>query len=212
MDAYKLDETIKEFESEVGKIKSVNEMYTKIDNTYKQILYDVDLYKRNNEEILKIKEKLEGILLNYEDFQGKIINFNQSLKESTEKGVEVLKLENIQLNKNIMENIDKLYSEYNNRILDVRKENRESYQELEKLISSKLERIKSDIEVSIRDGNINIEREIGTQFDLKFIQFNELITNKFEQIDRKISKMFMFSGGIIALLIIDIIFTNLINK
>lgn len=160
MDAYKLDETIKEFESEVGKIKSVNEMYTKIDNTYKQILYDVDLYKRNNEEILKIKEKIEGILLNYEDFQGKIINFNQSLKESTEKGVEVLKLENIQLNKNILENIDKLYSEYNNRILDVRKENRESYQELEKLISSKLERIKSDIEVSIRDGNINIEREI----------------------------------------------------
>ncbi|MDD3322181.1 MAG: hypothetical protein PHS59_12140 [Paludibacter sp.] len=205
MDAYELDETIKEFESEVGKLKSVNDMYAKIENTNKQIIYNADLYKKNNEEIFSIKKQLESTLLNYRDFQGKLMDFNNTLKENLEKEIEALRAENAQLNKNIIENIEKLDASYNKKFFDVRKENRESYQELEKLLSSKLERIKSDIEVSIRDGNVNIERVIGTQFDMKFIQFNELISKKFEQTEKKLSRLFMFSGGILVLVLIDII-------
>jgi len=59
--------------------------------------------------------------------------------------------------------------------------------------------------VIIRDGNINVERAIGTQFDIKFIQFNELITKNFEVIENKINHIYMLSGGIIALIVIDII-------
>lgn len=223
MDAIKLENTIKEFESEVEKMKSVNALYEKIDGTYKQIEYDVDLYKKNNQEILNIKNKITKVLLNYEGFQKSIVDFNQDLKNNITKGIEALKLknsecenniakgietlklENSEYNKNTIKNIVKLDFDYNNRITDLRKENRESYQELEKLLSSKLERIKSDIEVIIRDGNINIERAIGTQFDIKFIQFNELITKNFEIIENKINRIYMLSSGIIALIVIDII-------
>ena len=205
MDAIKLENTIKEFESEVEKMKSVNALYEKIDGTYKQIEYDVDLYKKNNQEILNIKNKITKVLLNYEGFQKSIVDFNQDLKNNITKGIEALKLENTEYNKNTIKNIVKLAFDYNKRIADLRKENRESYQELEKLLSSKLERIKSDIEVIIRDGNINIERAIGTQFDIKFIQFNELITKNFEIIENKINRIYMLSSGIIALIVIDII-------
>lgn len=238
MDAYKLDETIKGFESEVEKLKSVNELYKRIDETYKQIVFDIELFKKNNQEILNLNNRFEGFLGNFDEFQGKIANsnqtvkesiedalltlksenvelnrniiektetLNQTVKESIEDGLASIKSENLELNRNIMEKIDRLNEDYDKRFFELRKENRELYQELEKLLSSKLDRTKSDIEVSIREGNVNIERIIGSQFDLKFIQFHELITNRFEQVDKKIGRQYIFSGCILALVVIDII-------
>lgn len=205
MDAYKLDETLKEIETEAGKLKSANEMYEKLDITYKKIIYNADLYKKNNDEILNIEKQLGSTVSNYKEFQERLLDSNDTIKKNLEKELEELTVKNAQLSKNILENIERLDAEYDKKFFDMRKENRESYQELEKLISSKLERIKSDIEVSIRDGNVNIERVIGNQFDLKFIRFNELIEKKFEKIEKNMNRLFIFSGGILVLVIIDII-------
>ena len=205
MDAYKLDETIKEFESEIEKLKSANEIYTKLDITHKEIIDTADLYKNNNEEVLEVKNKLENILINYEESQRKFMDFNNCIKENMEKEIALFKLENIQFNGDVLEKIESQDAVYDKRFFEIRKENRELYQELEKLLSSKLDRVKSDIEVTMRDGNVNLERQIGNQFDLKFIQFNELIVKKFEQQEKKMSKVLMFSGSIFLLVAINII-------
>lgn len=211
MNPSKLDETIKEFESEVVKLKSANDMYAEIENIYKEIIYNADLYDNNNKEILDIKVQLESSLLNYKEFQDKLIGINNSMKDSNEKELAAIRAQNVELNKSILENIDKLDEAYDKKVLDMRRENREAYEELEKLLSSKLERIKSDIEVSIRDGNVSTERIIGNQFDLKFVQFNELTSRKFEQIEKKFSGLFMFLGGIFVALIISIVI-NFMHK
>jgi hypothetical protein len=205
MEPYKLDETIKEFEIEVEKIKSVNEMYEKLDITHKEIIESADIYRNISEEVLEIQNKLENILMNYEESQRKFMEFNNEIKENLEKEIAALKLENINFNKDIIENIEKLDEAYDKRFFEMRRENRESYQELEKLLASKLERTKSDIEVSIRDGNVNLERVIGNQFDLKFIQFNELVVKKFEQIEKKTSRIFIAIGSIFTLVALNII-------
>lgn len=212
MDPYKLDEVIKEFETEVEKIKSVNEIYAMLDITHKEIIYNADLYKNNIDETLEIKNKLENALINYEGYLKKFMEFNNSIKESLGKEIASIKLENIEFNTNILEKIEKLDSSYDKKFFEIKKENRELYQELEKLLSSKLERIKSDIEVNIRDGNINLEMGIGTQFDLKFIQFNELVVKKYDQvqksneeIEKKMNKILLFAGGIVALVAINIV-------
>ena len=145
MDAHKLDETIKEFESEVEKLKSVNEMYSKIEDVYKQIIYNVELYQNNNEELLSMKNELESIVKNYEKFQEKIEGLNRSIKESLEKDIASLRSENTQFNMGIIEGIEKLDGVYDKKLSEIRKENREIYNELENLLSSKLERIKSEI-------------------------------------------------------------------
>lgn len=212
MDPYKLDEVIKEFETEVEKIKSVNEIYAMLDITHKEIIYNADLYKNNIDETLEIKNKLENALIDYEGYLKKFMEFNNSIKESLGKEIASIKLENIEFNTNILEKIEKLDSSYDKKFFEIKKENRELYQELEKLLSSKLERIKSDIEVNIRDGNINLEMGIGTQFDLKFIQFNELVVKKYDQvqksneeIEKKMNKILLFAGGIVALVAINIV-------
>lgn len=211
MEPYKLDETIKEFESEIEKIKSINEMYTKLEITHKEIIDTADLYRNNKEETLEINNKLENILINYEESQRKFIDLNNGMKENLEKEIAAIKSENKQFNDNVLEKIDKLDAAYDKRFFEVKKENRELYQELEKLLSSKLERIKSDIEVNIRDGNSNLERLIGSQFDLKFIQFNELVVKKIEQVEKKMSRILIVSGGIFALVAINII-VHFLNK
>lgn len=211
MDPYKLDETIRTLEEEVDKVKSINEMYERLDATSKQVVQYASQHVHNDEDLLKIKEQLNAIQEKYQEVEEQIVFLHTLLKESVVEGITTIRAEGRDQYRHTMTTIKRLDEDHHKRILELNSENREFYIELENVLSSKLERVKSDMEAIVRDGNITVERIVSNQFVLKFNQFNELLGIKTDQINQKFLLLFGLVGITFVLVVTDLVMNYLLK-
>ncbi|MBG0765794.1 MAG: hypothetical protein H0S78_13145 [Tissierellales bacterium] len=163
IDVDKLDDSIVEFEEEVKKIKKINEI--------------TDELKENKKKISKIIENSDKQLEKMSDYNKKILDIEDRLK-SSEKEI-----------KEIKGNIEKTLSNEFEKIL---KSNRDTFYEIEKSVFSKIERFNSDIEVKIRDGNKQIQKDIENEIinskKERKAELKELFENLTDQYSKKIEE------------------------
>ena len=206
MNAHKLDETIIEFETEVNKLKSVNESYEKLEETAKEIGSILEISNKNNAGIYQVNQDVDNLIIEFKNTQKNISTNIAHMNSLFEEKLDTFK----ESNKESYLELSKFHSSE----LDIlRKANRESYLELEKLLNSKLELIQSNIEVEIRNGNQKLDDKLESHLDIKFIKFNESMNVKLTSLENSLTKQNnIMTAFIILVLLAAMIYFNIISQ
>jgi hypothetical protein len=153
----------------------------KLDDSIVEFEEEVKKIKKINEitdELKENKKKISKIIENSDKQLEKMSDYIEDRLKSSEKEI-----------KEIKGNIEKTLSNEFEKIL---KSNRDTFYEIEKSVFSKIERFNSDIEVKIRDGNKQIQKDIENEIinskKERKAELKELFENLTDQYSKKIEE------------------------
>lgn len=142
----KLNITLSDLEKEVENIKSINRLITEIEKTNKTSMCSID---KINDGISEIKLLEVNFKKHIEDETNNLEIQNQRINSLSEKQIE-FSLKQNEFYKSSLSAQATLEEKLLNQIQTLKSENTRTLLELEKIMASKLERNKSDIEVELR--------------------------------------------------------------
>lgn len=168
----KLNESIDELENQLSNIKSISEMYKQLEIVKDEICSDKEMHVKSVTEIVGLKGNMEKELGSYEEYLEEIRKIN-----------------------------DKLLSSYNsfgndfiNHMQSLSSENNRLYLEFQQILNSKLDRTKSDLELSIRELGNGVNKAI-----------DEKVTNALETQSKRINLAIIFGAVSSAVSLIAVI-------
>lgn len=171
IDSEKLNHTIIKFEDEVKELKNVNEMYSKIKDLSDEIKTESGLYRNLFKKLNQMADEVE-------------IN----LERGNESLAKVHELHNL-MRSDFSEDIEHITINLNNEIDGIKKENKKHFLEFEQLLSSKLDRIKSDMELEVRNGNLQITQVLDNKLERKFLSLEKELKERLQEQNSKIKKL-----------------------
>lgn len=136
MDAIKLDETITEMEQQVKRIKSITEMYQDIKSLADQLSIIKNQTEKHTQEIDSLKKGIENSSVHLSNLITETMNAHDGMTKDHQL-------------------FEKNYLDY---LQTLNTENKRLYLDLESLLSSKIDRIKSDLSVEVREGAFQTQR------------------------------------------------------
>lgn len=177
MNAGKLDKTIEEIENQSEKLKSITKVYEELGKLQEEVAAGVESYEEIANSLNNIKSEIENSIKNQSDFWDKLRNDVVDFNKGYNKQIELL-----------------------------REENKSLYNSLENIVSSKLEKHKSDIQVEIRNEGMQIERGFKNAIDEKFISLETSLNKKFSK-----NNIFTVIGIITSLIILVLLILMMIK-
>lgn len=171
----KLNNSIDELENEVAGLKSINEIYKKLDKLREEILLEKETYVQVVSQIKEVSNTLKENSINNLDTVDEFEDMITSIRKNIQEDMNLIKSDNNKLNDEIVKEYKKLNIDYLENINKLRSEYKQQFIELEKSQASLLERNKSDISVDVRQGSVEAQRTIGNFIDSKFIELQKEI-------------------------------------
>ena len=144
------------------------ESLKKLDNTIEQL----ERQSRDLEEFARIYKLISSLKSDIESSQAKIVENNDSLSELVDK-----------IQKALGEYSESLVSMENKLLEKVRElydDNKKYQKDLDGTINSKLEKNKSDIEVTVRNEGAQIQRAFETSLKSNFTEMSRAIDDRFD--------------------------------
>lgn len=194
IDVEKLNDTILNLESEVENIKGISRIVGELDRLNNEVGVN---HKSAEDAVIKLSRAREDLLSAISVYGDSLSNIKEIIVENDktfDSKIQEIKEENYSFNRELLKSYKNMENELLTQIQEIRNESKKLYLELEDILQSKLERIKSDLEVEMRR---NSSKVIKSNEDTMKIYYEE--TNK------KLEKQNVFLFILMGLSIIAIV-------
>ena len=139
----------------------------KLDNTIEQL----ERQSRDLEEFARIYKLISSLKSDIESSQAKIVENNDSFSELVDKIQKVLG--------EYSESLESMENKLLEKVRELYDDNKKYQKELDGTINSKLEKNKSDIEVTVRNEGAQIQRAFETSLKSNFTEMSGAIDDRF---------------------------------
>ena len=139
----------------------------KLDNTIEQL----ERQSRDLEEFARIYKLISSLKSDIESSQAKIVENNDSLSELVDKIQKVLG--------EYSESLESMENKLLEKVRELYDDNKKYQKDLDGTINSKLEKNKSDIEVTVRNEGAQIQRAFETSLKSNFTEMSGAIDDRF---------------------------------
>ena len=143
------------------------ESLKKLDNTIEQL----ERQSRDLEEFARIYKLISSLKSDIESSQAKIVENNDSLSELVDKIQKVLG--------EYSESLETMENKLLEKVRELYDDNKKYQKDLDGTINSKLEKNKSDIEVTVRNEGAQIQRAFETSLKSNFTEMSGAIDDRF---------------------------------
>ena len=143
------------------------ESLKKLDNTIEQL----ERQSRDLEEFARIYKLISSLKSDIESSQAKIVENNDSLSELVDKIQKVLG--------EYSESLESMENKLLEKVRELYDDNKKYQKDLDGTINSKLEKNKSDIEVTVRNEGAQIQRAFETSLKSNFTEMSGAIDDRF---------------------------------
>jgi len=143
------------------------ESLKKLDNTIEQL----ERQSRDLEEFARIYKLISSLKSDIESSQAKIVENNDSLSELVDKIQKVLG--------EYSESLESMENKLLEKVRELYDDNKKYQKDLDGTINSKLEKNKSDIEVTVRNEGTQIQRAFETSLKSNFTEMSGAIDDRF---------------------------------
>ena len=140
----------------------------KLDNTIEQL----ERQSRDLEEFARIYKLISSLKSDIELSQAKIVENNDSLSELVDKIQKVLG--------EYSESLESMENKLLEKVRELYDDNKKYQKDLDGTINSKLEKNKSDIEVTVRNEGAQIQRAFETSLKSNFTEMSGAIDDRFD--------------------------------
>ena len=144
------------------------ESLKKLDNTIEQL----ERQSRDLEEFARIYKLISSLKSDIESSQAKIVENNDSFSELVDKIQKVLG--------EYSESLETMENKLLEKVRELYDDNKKYQKELDGTINSKLEKNKSDIEVTVRNEGAQIQRAFETSLKSNFTEMSGAIDDRFD--------------------------------
>jgi len=144
------------------------ESLKKLDNTIEQL----ERQSRDLEEFARIYKLISSLKSDIESSQAKIVENNDSLSELVDKIQKVLG--------EYSESLETMENKLLEKVRELYDDNKKYQKDLDGTINSKLEKNKSDIEVTVRNEGAQIQRAFETSLKSNFTEMSGAIDDRFD--------------------------------
>jgi len=144
------------------------ESLKKLDNTIEQL----ERQSRDLEEFARIYKLISSLKSDIESSQAKIVENNDSFSELVDKIQKVLG--------EYSESLESMENKLLEKVRELYDDNKKYQKELDGTINSKLEKNKSDIEVTVRNEGAQIQRAFETSLKSNFTEMSGAIDDRFD--------------------------------
>ena len=139
----------------------------KLDNTIEQL----ERQSRDLEEFARIYKLISSLKSDIESSQAKIVENNDSFSELVDKIQKVLG--------EYSESLESMENKLLEKVRELYDDNKKYQKDLDGTINSKLEKNKSDIEVTVRNEGAQIQRAFETSLKSNFTEMSRAIDDRF---------------------------------
>ena len=139
----------------------------KLDNTIEQL----ERQSRDLEEFARIYKLISSLKSDIESSQAKIVENNDSFRELVDKIQKVLG--------EYSESLESMENKLLEKVRELYDDNKKYQKDLDGTINSKLEKNKSDIEVTVRNEGAQIQRAFETSLKSNFTEMSGAIDDRF---------------------------------
>ena len=143
------------------------ESLKKLDNTIEQL----ERQSRDLEEFARIYKLISSLKSDIESSQAKIVENNDSLSELVDKIQKALG--------EYSESLESMENKLLEKVRELYDDNKKYQKDLDGTINSKLEKNKSDIEVTVRNEGAQIQRAFETSLKSNFTEMSGAIDDRF---------------------------------
>ena len=140
----------------------------KLDNTIEQL----ERQSRDLEEFARIYKLISSLKSDIESSQAKIVENNDSLSELVDKIQKALG--------EYSESLESMENKLLEKVRELYDDNKKYQKDLDGTINSKLEKNKSDIEVTVRNEGAQIQRAFETSLKSNFTEMSRAIDDRFD--------------------------------
>ena len=140
------------------------------------------------ENSLRVYELVTSLKSDIELSREKIVENNSSFNELSQKIQNVLAEHS--------ESLSDLENKLLAKVRELYDDNKKYQKELDNTLNSKLEKNKSDIEVTVRSEGTQIQRAFETSLNSNFNEMKQVLDNKFEEHSKKTTKHFSVVRGL----------------
>ena len=144
------------------------ESLKKLDNTIEQL----ERQSRDLEEFARIYKLISSLKSDIESSQAKIVENNDSFSELVDKIQKVLG--------EYSESLETMENKLLEKVRELYDDNKKYQKDLDGTINSKLEKNKSDIEVTVRNEGAQIQRAFETSLKSNFTEMSGAIDDRFD--------------------------------
>ena len=144
------------------------ESLKKLDNTIEQL----ERQSRDLEEFARIYKLISSLKSDIELSQAKIVENNDSFSELVDKIQKVLG--------EYSESLESMENKLLEKVRELYDDNKKYQKDLDGTINSKLEKNKSDIEVTVRNEGAQIQRAFETSLKSNFTEMSRAIDDRFD--------------------------------
>lgn len=144
------------------------ESLKKLDNTIEQL----ERQSRDLEEFARIYKLISSLKSDIESSQAKIVENNDSFSELVDKIQKVLG--------EYSESLESMENKLLEKVRELYDDNKKYQKDLDGTINSKLEKNKSDIEVTVRNEGAQIQRAFETSLKSNFTEMSGAIDDRFD--------------------------------
>lgn len=205
IDANKLNETINELEKQTVNIKSIAETHRVLEGILAEFKNNKELHKQSVGELAAMESKLKDTLSTFDNYLKSLQTLIKNIDDGLTDRVKEIKTDNEVFNKKLMDNYIKLENDFFTQIQALSTENKKMYLELENILSSKLERNKSDIEVEIRNQSNETQKSVEKVIENKFITMERELKSTIEALDKKLKTQQLILIGALVVGVVNLI-------
>lgn len=144
------------------------ESLKKLDNTIEQL----ERQSRDLEEFARIYKLISSLKSDIESSQAKIVENNDSFSELVDKIQKALG--------EYSESLESMENKLLEKVRELYDDNKKYQKDLDGTINSKLEKNKSDIEVTVRNEGAQIQRAFETSLKSNFTEMSRAIDDRFD--------------------------------
>lgn len=205
VDVKKLNSTIESLEDEVENIRKISRIVSDLEKLNNDVLTNNESSKDAISKIELIKEDLSTTISTYESFIEDAKRALEEINGTIDSRVSEIQKENLDFNKQLADSYKEMENDLLTQLQNIRNENKKLYLEFDEILSSKLDRNKSDIQVEIRNNSNEVITDIEIKMDSKILELENKIKEYSDELNKKAESQRKFLIILTVLSIINII-------
>ena len=205
VDVKKLNSTIESLEDEVENIRKISRIVSDLEKLNNDVLTNNESSKDAISKIELIKEDLSTTISTYESFIEDAKRALEEINGTIDSRVSEIQKENLDFNKQLADSYKEMENDLLTQLQNIRNENKKLYLEFDEILSSKLDRNKSDIQVEIRNNSNEVITDIEIKMDSKILELENKIREYSDELNKKAESQRKFLIILTVLSIINII-------
>lgn len=205
VDVKKLNSTIESLEDEVENIRKISRIVSDLEKLNNDVLTNNESSKDAISKIELIKEDLSTTISTYESFIEDAKRALEEINGTIDSRVSEIQKENLDFNKQLADSYKEMENDLLTQLQNIKNENKKLYLEFDEILSSKLDRNKSDIQVEIRNNSNEVITDIEIKMDSKILELENKIKEYSDELNKKAESQRKFLIILTVLSIINII-------